>query len=160
MVALNIIPDRNWNIPNPTERELKIHKLHDIVALAREHDLPILVGIEMNKKGQKFVDDFDVPALVPVRDAFLAGAAFLYGHTLLARCAQRGFSSDWAEAYFTDRHEKNAFYEQIGRITPNTQVHRQLLQSLPIDLNPDEVLCAIKQRGDLFDLNTLTGANP
>ncbi|MCB2202724.1 hypothetical protein KQH56_01830 [bacterium] len=160
VVALNIIPDRNWNIADPAEQALKIRKLHEVVAMAGERDLPILVGTEMNKDGQKFVDDFNAPALAPVRGAFLAGAAFLYGHTLMARNAQRGFNSDWAEAHFTNRHAKNAFYERIGRISPNTQTNRDLLQSLPIDRTPDDILRAIKQHGDIFDLYTLTGANP
>jgi hypothetical protein len=160
VVALNIIPDRNWNIPNPTERALKIRKLYEVVTLARERDLPILVGTEMNKHGQKRFDDFDSSALAPVRDAFLAGAAFLYGHTLLARFAQRGFNSAWAHAQFANRHEKNRFYTQIGQLTPNTPTNRQLLQSLPLDLDPDEIRHALEQRGDIFNLNSLTGAHP
>ncbi len=158
VVALNIIPDRNWNISDPAERALKVRKLHDVVGMARERDLPILVGTEMNKPGQKHVDDFDSPALAPLRDVFLAGAAFLYGHTLLARYARRGYASDWAEAHFASRQEKNRFYTRIGRITPNTAANRDLLRSLPLDFGPAEIVHALQYKGDTFNLNSLSGA--
>jgi hypothetical protein len=158
VVALNIIPDRNWNIPDPAERTLKVCKLHEVVEMARERDLPVLVGTEMNKHGQKHVDDFESPALMPVREAFLAGAAFLYGHTLLARYARMGYVSDWSEAQFANRREKNRFYTQIGRMAPNTAANRRLLQSLPPDQSPTEIVHALQQRGDIVDLNTLSGA--
>jgi hypothetical protein len=35
VVALNIVPDRNWNIPNPDTRALKTRKLYEVVELAR-----------------------------------------------------------------------------------------------------------------------------
>ena len=35
-VALNIIPDRNWNIADPETRQLKVTKLHEIVRIAAE----------------------------------------------------------------------------------------------------------------------------
>ena len=34
-VALNIVPDRNWNLKDPAERALKVQKLYEIVDLAR-----------------------------------------------------------------------------------------------------------------------------
>ncbi len=53
VVALNIIPDRNWNIADPETRKLKVGKLHEIVRIAGELDLPINVGTEMNSAGQQ-----------------------------------------------------------------------------------------------------------
>src|SRR5690606_20866580 len=58
VVALNIVPDRNWNIPNPDTRALKTRKLYEVVELARQLDLPLNIGTEMNSAGQKLVDDF------------------------------------------------------------------------------------------------------
>ncbi|MFW6163762.1 MAG: hypothetical protein ACODAJ_13415, partial [Planctomycetota bacterium] len=55
-LAYNIVPDRNWNIEDPAERELKVRKLGEAVAAARERDLIFSVGTEMNSYGQKFVD--------------------------------------------------------------------------------------------------------
>ena len=65
-VALNIIPDRNWNIPDPEVRRVKVKKLYEVVELAQKLDLPLNIGTEMNAFGQKLVDDFDAPELRPV----------------------------------------------------------------------------------------------
>lgn len=118
VVALNIIPDRNWNIPDPETRRLKVQKLYEVVALSQKLDLPLNVGTEMNAPGQKRVDDFDAPELAPVRRAFLEGADFIYGHTILQRALGLGYQSDWARR--TCRHvvERNAFYVEIGRRVP------------------------------------------
>ena len=89
-VALNIVPDRNWNIPDPETRRVKVNNLYTVVALAEKLDLPLNIGTEMNALGQKLVDDFDAPELVPVRQAFLDGAYFIYGHTPLAASAGTG----------------------------------------------------------------------
>ena len=75
VVALNIVPDRNWNIADPGDAGLKVAKLHEIVRIAGRLDLPLNVGTEMNAPGNKLVDDFDVPEMAPVRQAFLDGAA-------------------------------------------------------------------------------------
>ena len=69
-----------------------MQKLYEIVALAEEYDLPLNVGTEMNTYGNKLVDDFDAPELAPVRQAFLDGAHFVYGHTALQRGAGVGLS--------------------------------------------------------------------
>ena len=62
VAALNIIPDRNWNIADPAARRLKVRNLYRVVELARELDLPLHVGTEMNGFGQKLVDGFDARA--------------------------------------------------------------------------------------------------
>ena len=117
-VALNIIPDRNWNIADPATRALKVRKLHEIVALAGQLDLPINVGTEMNAPGNKLVDDFDVPEMAPVRQAFLDGAAFIYGHTVMQRALGLGYQSDWAKTHLPARRERNAFYQAVGYRVP------------------------------------------
>ncbi|MCA9911394.1 MAG: hypothetical protein KC519_22225 [Anaerolineae bacterium] len=114
-VALNIVPDRNWNFADPEVKRVKVANLYEIVRLAAEYDLPLNVGTEMNAFGQKLVDDFDAPELAPVRQAFLDGAHFVYGHTLMQRRADLGYQSDWAKAQLPTRRERNTFYEQIGR---------------------------------------------
>ena len=110
----NIIPDRNWNVPEP-ERALKVRKLHEAVAAAQKLDLPILVGTEMNKHGSKFVDGFDSEALAPHLEEFRRGAHIAWGHTLLKMTAGVGYVGEWAEAHFGDRlGEKNEFFRRIG----------------------------------------------
>jgi len=141
VVAINVVPDRNWNYEDPQVKADKLDKLYAIVNLAQRWDLPVLAGTEMNKFGQKIVDDFDIPELAPVRDAFLNGAAILYGHTRLQREAGIGYQSSWADAHFANRKEKNEFYRQAGQIIPPGRPITST--SLP-DINPTEVLAAIK----------------
>jgi len=117
-VALNIIPDRNWNISDPEVRRVKLQNLYQVVELAQKLDLPLNVGTEMNAFGQKLMDDFDSPELFPVRQAFLDGAYFIYGHTMMQRALGFGYQSEWAKTYLPTRHERNAFYSQLGRQTP------------------------------------------
>jgi len=115
VVALNIVPDRNWNISDPEVRHTKVQNLYKVVRLAQELDLPLNVGTEMNSFGQKLVDDFDAPALAPVRQAFMDGAYFVYGHTALQRALGLGYQSEWAQAYLPSRRQRNEFYTRIGR---------------------------------------------
>jgi hypothetical protein len=114
-VALNIIPDRNWNIPDPETRRVKIQNLYAAVALAEKLDLPLNIGTEMNSPGQKLIDDFDAPELAPVRQAFLDGAYFVYGHTVMQRGLGLGYQSQWAKQHLPTRRERNAFYTRAGR---------------------------------------------
>jgi hypothetical protein len=121
-VALNIIPDRNWNIDDPTEKALKLRNLYDVVEKARRLDLPINVGTEMNAYGKPRIDDFDAPELAPVRNDFLDGAYFIYGHTMLQRASALGFGSEWAKMHFPTRRERNAFYVEVGkRLLPGAE---------------------------------------
>lgn len=115
VVALNIIPDRNWNIADPDTRRLKVQKLYEVVELAARLDMPLNVGTEMNAYGQKLVDDFDVSELEPVRQAFLDGAYFIYGHTVAQQALERGYQSEWAQTQLPTRRAKNEFYTRLGR---------------------------------------------
>ena len=114
-VALNIVPDRNWNIADPETRKKKIARLYEVVDLAKRLDIPLNVGTEMNAYGQKLVDDFDAPELAPVREAFLDGAYFIYGHTLLQQELGLGYQSQWAKAHLPQRRERNDFYTRVGK---------------------------------------------
>ena len=118
VVALNIVPDRNWNIADPEVKRTKLLELYKIVDLARHLDLPLNVGTEMNAPGNRLVDDFAAPELGPVREAFMDSAAFIYGHTAMQRALGLGYGSAWAHAHFPTRKARNVFYTQAGRIIP------------------------------------------
>ena len=129
-VALNIIPDRNWNIADPELRQIKVRNLMDIVQLAQELALPLNIGTEMNSFGQKLMDDFDAPELIPVRQAFLDGAHFIYGHTVLQRALGLGYQSEWAQAHLPTRRERNEFYTRVGyRVPPGRASMARLRQA-------------------------------
>lgn len=145
VVALNIIPDRNWNIADPEQRRLKVHKLYEVVELARAYDLPLNVGTEMNAFGQKLVDDFDAPELAPVREAFLDGAYFIYGHTLLQRALGLGYQSAWAQAHWPTRRERNAFYARVGRLAAPGPATTARLRRLPPAPDPAAVLTCLAE---------------
>lgn len=140
VVALNIVPERNWNFADADIATAKQQKLYEVVKLAKEFDLPLNVGTEMNSFGQPFVDNFDAPALMPVRQAFLDGAYFIYGHTAMERWVGMGYQSDWAADFLPTRAQRNAFYGAIGRYTPPGEVGRRLLGELHPEMSPDEVL--------------------
>ncbi len=114
--AVNIIPDRNWNIADPAAKAKKTAALAAFVEEARKRALPIVAGTELNGPGQKFVDSFDAPELAPYVADFMDGAYWLYGHTVMERFGGRGAMSDWAgEKFFGDRTAANAFYAKVGR---------------------------------------------
>jgi len=139
-VAVNVIPDRNWNIKDPKTRRVKVQNLHDFVRLTQELDLPLNVGTEMNKYGLKLVDDFDAPELEPVRQAFLDGAYFVYGHTLMQRALSLGYQSAWAQSYLPTRRARNAFYTQVGCLVPPGQAGLARLQRLNATMSPAELV--------------------
>jgi hypothetical protein len=139
-VALNIIPDRNWNIADPESRRIKVANLHEIVRIAAARDLPINVGTEMNAPGNKLVDDFDVPEVAPVKQAFLDGAHFIYGHTVMQRALEMGYQTEWAQTNLPTRRERNDFYTTIGyRVPPGAAGLARLRELAPI-----------RSRGDLL----------
>jgi hypothetical protein len=137
VVALNIVPDRNWNIKDSATKQIKVENLYRVVELAQELALPLNIGTEMNSYGQKLVDDFDAPELAPVRQAFLDGAYFIYGHTALQRSAGLGYQSAWAASYLPERQARNTFYTRVGRLLPPG---RAAMLGLTDALSPDEIL--------------------
>jgi hypothetical protein len=139
-VVLNIIPDRNWNIADPETRRLKVQNLYRVVELAQELDLPLNIGTEMNSFGQKLVDDFDAPELAPVHHAFLEGAYFIYGHTVLQRAAGLGYQSEWAQTHLPSRRERNNFYANVGhQVLPGSAGVTRLKQLSP-GMSPASIL--------------------
>jgi hypothetical protein len=137
VAAVNIIPDRNWNIPDPAVKKTKLDRLYRFVDLARSHHLPISVGTEMNAYGQRFVDDFDAPELRPLTPLFLEGAHLFYAHTILQARAGMGYLSDWARKSFASAREKNAFFQHIGEVVGPT--HLDLLKGIMPAMTPKEI---------------------
>lgn len=119
-VAVNIIPDRNWNFSDPEVKKKKVFELNRFIDASKARDLPIIVGTEMNAPAQIMVDDFSSDALAPHVPAFIDGAAFIFAHTIL-RQRNMGLNSEWAKANFNDKKSANEFYIQFGRkFTPAT----------------------------------------
>ncbi len=126
--AVNIIPDRNWNLAHPEERAEKVANLVAMVAATEARALPLSVGTEMNAPGLKFVDDFAAPELTPVVDAFLRGAAVLVGHTAAGLAGEPGYLSDVALDRWPDRADRNAHFTARGadwrRVPPPPSARR------------------------------------
>jgi hypothetical protein len=146
VVVFNIIPDRNWNIADPAVKQIKLQKLYDVVELAQKLDLPLNVGTEMNAFGQKLVDNFDAPELAPVREAFMDGAYFIYGHTAAQRALGIGYQSDWAKMHLPTRRDRNNFYTRLGKLTEPGQPGLIQLQTLDATALPAEILKAMEAR--------------
>ncbi len=148
VVALNIIPDRNWNIADPEVQRTKLHELYEIVELARQLDLPLNVGTEMNAPGNRLVDDFAAPELAPVREAFMDGADFIYGHTAMQRALGLGYGSEWAQAHFPARKARTTFYMQVGQHIPpgNTGITRlKAAVNAPAEADPRVILARLDE---------------
>ena len=139
-VALNIVPDRNWDITDPATRDLKVGKLYAVVELARQLDLPLNIGTEMNSFGQKLVDDFAAAALQPVRRDFVDGAYFVYGHTVLQRHTGLGYQSAWAATHLPTRRSRNDFYTRVGRAVPAGEAGQTLLRGVSDSITPADLL--------------------
>jgi hypothetical protein len=116
VAAMNIVPDRNWNIKDAAVKAVKVKNLYEVVKLADRKGLPIVVGTEMNAPGLKFVDTFDSAELAPVVPSFLRGAYIMAGHTAAAQKDGRGYLSDWAKETFKDVHEKNDYFYELGKV--------------------------------------------
>jgi hypothetical protein len=140
VVAVNVIPDRNWNLADPEARRLKVQNLYRVVEAARHLDLPLNVGTEMNSFGQKLVDDFDAPEIAPVRGAFMDGAYFACGHTALQHALGLGYQSAWAQAFLPSRRQRNEFYTQVGRCLRPGRAGRERLSRMDPNSPPAEVL--------------------
>ncbi|MEN8097919.1 MAG: hypothetical protein ABFQ89_02480 [Chloroflexota bacterium] len=140
VAALNIIPDRNWNIADPELRAIKVRNLHQIVEIAQAWDLPLNVGTEMNSFGQKLVDDYDAPELAPVRNHFLDGAHFIYGHTMMQRARGMGYQSDWAKRFLPTRRERNEFYTRVGYSLPPGKPGLVRLTTVNQTMTPEKML--------------------
>lgn len=115
--ALNLIPDRNWNLKDPEDKKRKLANLARVIALAAERNMPLHIGTEGNKAGLPFVDDLEGADLNPYKGLFLEGARILIGHALLARFADFPYAGDAAEAEFKrDYRAMNKFFAAAGAL--------------------------------------------
>ncbi len=130
VVAMNIVPERNWNIKDPEEKRIKVENLGKAVRAAKAIDFPLCVGTEMNKAGLPFVDNFSAPELAPFAKDFIDGAYFFWGHTFLAKNAGMGYYSPWAEANLDSRKAKNEFYTKAGELAEPKMVRKMAAEKL------------------------------
>jgi hypothetical protein len=129
--AMNIVPDRNWNIEDPEVRELKRGKLAEIVREAEARELPINIGTELNKAGLPLVDDVTGEVLSDYAETFRMGANIMVGHTVLQRYASYGYTGVGAAAEFGDRlSERNGFFAAVGAMPPLSESQAAELQEM------------------------------
>ncbi|NSW51807.1 MAG: hypothetical protein HPY85_04835 [Anaerolineae bacterium] len=144
-VAVNVVPDRNWNITDPLQKAEKVKNLYDLVSLADEFHLPLNIGTEMNAYGLKLVDDFSAPELQPVKDAFLAGAYFIYGHTLMNRYAGMGYMSEWAQQHLPTRKMRNEFFSMVAKLIEPGLAAKSKLASCKPTMEPNAIISYIQK---------------
>jgi len=143
VAALNIIPDRNWNIKDPEARKVKVRNLRQIVEIAQDRGLPIPVGTEMNAYGQRFVDDFNAEALRPLIPVFMESAYIMYAHTVLQRHDGMGYLSKWASKHLDDVKAKNRFFTRFGKAYAPKEERK--LSNISAEAAPEGVLKAVER---------------
>ena len=85
MDVLNVVPERNYNLKDPAEKEVKVANFNAIMNAARRLKMPVIAGTEMNKYGQPLVDNFDAPELCPYLEDFREAGRLLWEHTKRGR---------------------------------------------------------------------------
>ncbi len=144
VVIANIVPDRNWNLKDPVQKASKLQKLYDYVRMCRDLDLPLNIGTEMNSPGNKLMDDFDVPEIAPIRQDFLDGAYFIYGHTVMQRVLGMGYQSQWAQSAMSTRRERNQFFWAVGKAVPAGAAGQLMLKRVNTTMSTRDVLKSLK----------------
>lgn len=139
--ALNIVPDRNWNHPDPEKKTILVENLRTMVREANAMHLPINIGTEMNKKGLPFVDDLGGEVLSEFKDAFRHGANIMVGHTTLSRFANFGYLSEAACAAYPDRASRNGFFAAVGALPPVTTAGAEKLKAV----GPEQALSTLRE---------------
>ncbi len=129
-IALNIIPDRNWNIKNTEEKQRKTENLQKIVQTATKYDMPLHIGTEMNKPKQPLYDNLDGEILKLYKPHILRGARIITGHCILQRFSGIGYTSEYMEDEYANRtSKKNHIFEAIGALPyPSLQIISDLQQ--------------------------------
>jgi len=138
--AVNIIPDRNWNVADEDARRGKVKKLHAFAAAAEERALPMLVGTECNAHGQRFVDDFSAEEMAPLVAPAYDTAMLMHAHTILAPY-DMGYASAWARRHFEDRKVRNAFYTQAGALLDPSELTTE--PSWNSETSPDDIFASL-----------------
>ncbi|MFA7173999.1 MAG: hypothetical protein WC340_11410 [Kiritimatiellia bacterium] len=130
--ALNIIPDRNWNIQDNSTAAIKQRKLNEIIQACVKRDIPVNIGTEMNKGGLPFVDDITGAVLNQYAGIFTAGAEIMVGHTVLTRYAAMPYTGWRAAEEFPGIKARNAFFAAVGALPPLTEsASDELLAATP-----------------------------
>jgi len=111
--VMNIILDRCYT---PGVKDARVAALHRLVEACNARNLPIVVGTEMNKHGQKLVDSFETAELAPLLPSFLNGAFIVYAHAMLKRHTELGYLDEWAVRRFPDLAGRNAFFGKLGHL--------------------------------------------
>ena len=125
--ALNIIPDRNWNLKKPEEATLKQAKLDEVIKGCVKRDLPINIGTEMNKGGLPFVDELSGPVLKNYAAEFIQGMRIMVGQSLLGIYAHAPYLGERAQAEFKDIKKRMAFYASVGALPALTTARANTL---------------------------------
>lgn len=132
VAAVNIIPDRNWNFKDADKKAVKVAELNKYIAAAQKLGMPINVGTEANKPGQRLMDDFACDALAPHLDTFIQGAQIMVGHTRLLRFANCSYTDAQFNDAFKDIQTKNDFFAAVGALpAPDQPVLDKLLALSP-----------------------------
>lgn len=118
VAATNIIPDRNWNVKDAGKAKRLITELHRYADVCRRMHIPVLIGTELNKPGQRFVDDFEAAAMKPLHDQFLFGASVMVGHTRFARYADFSYTGGDAANEYSNREKRNQAFAAVGALPP------------------------------------------
>jgi hypothetical protein len=75
-----------------------------------------------------------------VSQAFVDGAHFVYGHTVMERVLGLGYHSEWAQGHLASRRERNQFYTQIGYRVPPGQAGIAIVKQVSPKMSPGEML--------------------
>jgi hypothetical protein len=134
VVVQNIIPEYARKRPGDMRR---------LVRVADDLAIPLNAGTEMNSPGQKLLDEFDAPDLAPLRECFLDGAYFVYGHTVLQREMGLGYQSEWAQAYLPARRSRKDFYAKMGRLVSPGRMGAERLKLLTPAMSPQDMLAQL-----------------
>lgn len=132
VAAVNIIPDRNWNFKDKDVQTKKIAALDEFVRLARHYHLPVNIGTEGNKPGQRLVDDFAAEAIRRHHQTFLQGAQVMVGHTLLRRYADVSYLDPAIGGRDLAPEPRQAFFASVGALpAPPPDIRRKLAATNP-----------------------------
>ncbi|MFO7936229.1 MAG: hypothetical protein R6V06_01310 [Kiritimatiellia bacterium] len=140
--AVNIIPDRNWNIKDAETAALKQKKLDEFITAAVRRDMPVNIGTEMNKGGLPFVDDISGPVLKNYADVFTKGTNIMVGQSVLAKYADMPYCGEKATAMFETTADKNAFYAAVGALPALTEAEASEYAAE----GPEKTLALIKKK--------------
>jgi hypothetical protein len=145
-LAINVIPDRNWRLADPSLAKRRRASLYAIVEAAGAADLVVIHGTERNKAGLPAVDDLSCEALAPVAEALRQGAYAAYGHTALTRFAGRPLGGAWsAQAFGSDAAARNRFYVAVGRLLEPGPGAKERLAAACASDDPDAIVASLSK---------------